>query len=128
MAESKQRNRMKKQLLKERFQKLANIKPLYESNGALSSQVEDWLIEEIEAHDATDTGINGEFELGITNRYYGHDPIAVKLMREMEKLGEIFINIKTDGIGDVKISSVESDYVVAKWGKYVDDDDDWIEA
>ena len=105
-----------------------------ESNGALSSQVEAWLIEEIKAHDATDTGINGEFELGITERYYGHDPMARKLMGEMEQLGEITLNIEAadvyhDAIEDIKVSSVESNYVVAKWGNYVsDDEDEWIEA
>ena len=144
---------MKKNLLVERFQKLAGIKPLYEgetviklkegpyspdeqnahldeSNGALSSQVEAWLIEEIKGHDANEVPVNGVFELGITKRYYGHDPMALKLMSEMEQLGEITLNIKApdvyhDDIEDIKVSSVESDYVVVKWGNYVSDDDGW---
>ena len=148
---------MKNNLLVERFQKLAGIKPLYggenvkklkegpyppdeqnahldESNGALSSQVEAWLVEEIKGHNASEQSINGEFELGITKRYYGHDPMALKLMGEMEQLGEITINIKAsdvyhDDIEDIKVLSVESDYVVVKWGTYVsDDEDEWIEA
>ena len=107
---------------------------LYESNGALSSQVEAWLVEEIKGHNASEQSINGEFELGITKRYYGHDPMALKLMDEMEQLGEITINIKAsdvyhDDIEDIKVLSVESDYVVVKWGTYVsDDEDEWIEA
>jgi hypothetical protein len=103
---------------------------LDESNGALSSQVEAWLIEEIKGHDANEVPVNGVFELGITKRYYGHDPMALKLMSEMEQLGEITLNIKApdvyhDDIEDIKVSSVESDYVVVKWGNYVSDDDGW---
>ena len=60
--------------------------------------------------------------------------MALKLMGEMEQLGEITINIKAsdvyhDDIEDIKVLSVESDYVVVKWGTYVsDDEDEWIEA
>ena len=90
---------------------------LNEAKGSLSSPVEKWLRTQIDAHDAYDTGINGEFELGISKQYYGYDPIAVKLMREMKKLGEVWINIKDNDIGDVKITFLKHGTVIAKWGK-----------
>ena len=112
---------MKKTLLKERFQQLAGIKPLYE--GVLSRLGNAWFKDYVnmyfEGGDELGTpGEQGEFEITRIEQgdpqKYDDSHLARKFLEEMRELGSIVVHYD-DYIGDIKITSDREGDVVVTW-------------
>tara|TARA_B110000977_G_C10623898_1_gene317344 strand:+ start:82 stop:459 length:378 start_codon:yes stop_codon:yes gene_type:complete len=114
---------MAKQLLKERFQKLAGIIPLYENQGALSRLGNAWFKDYVnmyfEGGDEPGTpGEQGEFEItrieqGDPQKYDDAD-LAQEFLEEMRELGSIVVRYD-DYIGDIKVTSDRGGDAIVTW-------------
>ena len=111
---------MAKQLLKERFQQLAGIKPLYELEGALSPQSNKWLEDQVNMYLGGANEPGGEAEFEITRIEQG-DPqkyddahLAQKFLEELRGLGSIVVRYD-DYIGDIKVTSDREGDAIVTW-------------
>ena len=121
---------MAKQLLKERFQQLAGIKPLYENPDAqrgLSPESNEWLKDQINMYfDGVGTqgdnlgtpGERGKFEItrveqGDPEKYQDAQS-AQKFLDELKMLGKVVVRFD-DYIGDITVISDREGDAIVSW-------------
>ena len=117
---------MAKQLLKERFQQLAGIKPLHENPDAqrgLSPESNEWLKDQINMYfDGGDKlgtpGERGKFEItrveqGDPEKYQDAQS-AQKFLDELKMLGKVVVRFD-DYIGDITVISDREGDAIVSW-------------
>ena len=113
-----------KQTLKERFQQLAGIKPLYEQDigmsPELSPQSDEWLENQVNMYFGGANEPGGEAGFEITRIEQG-DPqkyddahLAQEFLEELRGLGSIVVRYD-DYIGDIKVTSDRGGDAIVTW-------------
>ena len=113
-----------KQTLKERFQQLAGIKPLYEQDigmsPELSPQSDEWLENQVNMYFEGANEPGGEAGFEITRIEQG-DPqkyddahLAQEFLEELRGLGSIVVRYD-DYIGDIKVTSDRGGDAIVTW-------------